>query len=34
MGTSVVVQWLRLQAPIAGGLGLSSVREIDRTHRN
>ena len=31
MGTSVVVQWLRLQAPIAGGLGFILSQET-RSH--
>ena len=31
--TSLVVQWLRLQAPNAGGLG-SLVRELDSTYCN
>ena len=33
-GTSLVVQWLRLHAPNAGGPGLIPVREIDPTCRN
>ena len=34
-GTSLVVQWLTLHAPNAGGLGsISLVRKLDPTHSN
>ena len=33
-GTSLVVQWLRLQAPNAGGLGSILARELDSTCGN
>ena len=31
VGTSQVVQWPRLHAPNAGGLGLIPVKELDPT---
>ena len=33
-GTSLVVQWLKLCGPNAGGLGSSLVRELDPTSFN
>ena len=33
-GISLVVQWLRLRAPNAGGLGLILVQELDTTYHN